>query len=173
MSVMNRRNSLPPLNEMTTVQVPRPYSVSGADGLSRHSGGGRKKMRNRGGRDVHGGNLTSCARGSGARPAACRLRMEEEYGNSLNLFDIFRFLLSMPPGRHNTSCKAGFQCFREKYGNFPAVFSAGRHARSEEPTSTASNGRRGTGPNRCPERRAAGMTGRLAAFFHGNFAAPC
>ena len=36
--VMNRRNSLPPLNEMTTVQVPRPYSVSGANGRWRHSG---------------------------------------------------------------------------------------------------------------------------------------
>ena len=39
--VMNRRNSLPPLNEMTTVQVPRPYSVSSADGRWRHSGGGK------------------------------------------------------------------------------------------------------------------------------------
>ena len=35
--VMSRRNLLPPLSEMTTVQVPRPYSVSGADGRWRHS----------------------------------------------------------------------------------------------------------------------------------------
>ena len=39
--VMNRRNSLPPLNEMTTVQVPRPYSVSGADGRWGYSGDGK------------------------------------------------------------------------------------------------------------------------------------
>ena len=50
MSVMNRRNSLPPLHEMTTVQVPRPYSVSGADGKWRHSGGGGdRRERNSGG----------------------------------------------------------------------------------------------------------------------------
>ena len=36
--VVSRRNLLPPLSEMTVVQVLRPYSVSGADGRRRHSG---------------------------------------------------------------------------------------------------------------------------------------
>ena len=39
--VMNRRNSLPPLSEMTTVQVVGQYSVSGADGRWRYSGKGK------------------------------------------------------------------------------------------------------------------------------------
>ena len=38
--VMNRRSSLPPLNEMTTMQVPRSYGVSPADGNVRHSDDG-------------------------------------------------------------------------------------------------------------------------------------
>ena len=41
--VMNRRNSLPPLNEMTTVQVKSPYSVSGAVGQWRYSGEGKRR----------------------------------------------------------------------------------------------------------------------------------
>ena len=45
--VMNRRNSLPPLHEMTTVQAPRPYSVSGADGRWRHSGERKMSVMNR------------------------------------------------------------------------------------------------------------------------------
>ena len=39
--VMNSRNLLPALNEMTTVQVKGPYSVSRADGKPRHSGFGK------------------------------------------------------------------------------------------------------------------------------------
>ena len=41
--VMNSRDSLPALNEMTTVQVMGPYSVSGADGSAWYSGGGNVK----------------------------------------------------------------------------------------------------------------------------------
>ncbi len=37
----SRRDSLPPLNAAGVVQVPRPYSVSGADGRSRYSGEGK------------------------------------------------------------------------------------------------------------------------------------
>ena len=39
--VMNSRNSLPALNEMTTVQVMGQYSVSGADGRAGYSGTGK------------------------------------------------------------------------------------------------------------------------------------
>ena len=39
--VMSRRDSLPPSSEMTSVQVKGPYSVSGADGRGRYSGGGK------------------------------------------------------------------------------------------------------------------------------------
>ena len=39
--VMNRRDSLPPLHEMTTVQVKGQYSVSRADGHRCYSGGGK------------------------------------------------------------------------------------------------------------------------------------
>ncbi len=38
---MSRRNSLPPLSEMTTVQVKGQYSVSGADGRGWYSGIGK------------------------------------------------------------------------------------------------------------------------------------
>ena len=43
--VMSRRNSLPPLSEMTAVQALRLYSVSGADGRLRYSGAGQGKGR--------------------------------------------------------------------------------------------------------------------------------
>ena len=38
-TVISSRDSLAALNVMTVVQVPSPYSVSGADGRERHSGG--------------------------------------------------------------------------------------------------------------------------------------
>ena len=44
--VMNSRNSLPALNAMPVVQVLRPYSVSGADGRSRHSDNGKYRANN-------------------------------------------------------------------------------------------------------------------------------
>ena len=39
--VMSRRNLLPPLSEMTTVQAPRPYGVCGTDGRTCSVGGGK------------------------------------------------------------------------------------------------------------------------------------
>ena len=45
--VMNSRNLLPALNEMTTVQVKGPYSVSRADGKPRHSGFGKCRTASR------------------------------------------------------------------------------------------------------------------------------
>ena len=45
--VMNSRNLLPALNEMTTVQVKGPYSVSRADGPPRHSGFGKCRTASR------------------------------------------------------------------------------------------------------------------------------
>ena len=95
-TVISSRDSLAALNAMTTVQVLRPYSVSGADGKRRYSGIVKEKTGGKGAAGTSMRNVTPCARGSGARPAACRLQVEEDYENSLNLFDIFRFLLSMP-----------------------------------------------------------------------------
>ena len=44
-TVISSRDSLAALNAMTVVQVPRPYSVSGADGRGRHSGEGKCQAR--------------------------------------------------------------------------------------------------------------------------------
>ena len=44
-TVISSRDSLAALHAMTVVQVPRPYSVSGADGRGRHSGEGKCQAR--------------------------------------------------------------------------------------------------------------------------------
>ncbi len=51
--VMNSRDSLAALNEMTAVQAPRPYSVSGADGKARHPGVGKYRAAGRAAKPVH------------------------------------------------------------------------------------------------------------------------